>query len=306
MRRDVEVDAAVAVGDGEPRLGTEERRVLCPDLEVRLDDDVGSPARLVRVTVADAHVAHEVAAGMHGTAVAGEGELGVHDGLQFLVHHDDLVEGATGDLGMVGGDDGHGLALVADLVEGEHGLIGDLHAVRLLAGDVLVGEHRGHTRDRQRPRRVQAEDAGAWEGAAQRGAPQRAGQMEVGGVGEVAGDLERAVGPRRRIPDAAGLAGARCRACGLDRGHRFTMSRVRASERQRASGHQRPAWPGNAMDVMRVSALLVPGPRPGRGGWRCAGGRPARRRRGHARPWRRRSPGARRARHACCAWRATA
>ena len=168
---DVEVDAAVAVGDGEPRLGTEERRVLRADLEVRLDDDVGSPARLVRVTVADAHVAHEVAAGMHGTAVAGEGELGVDDGLQFLVHHDDLVEGTTGDLGMVGGDDGHGLALVADLVEGEHGLIGDLHAVRLLAGDVLVGEHRGHTRDRQRPRRVQAEDAGAWEGAAQRGAP---------------------------------------------------------------------------------------------------------------------------------------
>ena len=147
LRSDVEVDAAVAVGDGEPRLGTEERRVLRSDLEVRLDHDLGSPARLVRVTVADAHVAHEVAAGMHGTAVAGEGELGVDDGLQLLVHHDDLVERATGDLGMVGGDDGDGLALVAHLVEGEHGLIGDLHAVRLLAGNVLVGEHCGHARD---------------------------------------------------------------------------------------------------------------------------------------------------------------
>ena len=32
LRRDVEVDAAFAVGDGEPRLGAEERLVLDPDL----------------------------------------------------------------------------------------------------------------------------------------------------------------------------------------------------------------------------------------------------------------------------------
>ena len=45
-----------------------------------------------------------------------------------------------------------GLALVPDLVEGEHGLIGHLHAVGLLARDVLVGEHGGDTGDGERPR----------------------------------------------------------------------------------------------------------------------------------------------------------
>ena len=40
LRRDVDVDAALAVGDGEPRLGPEERLVLDPDLVDALDGDV--------------------------------------------------------------------------------------------------------------------------------------------------------------------------------------------------------------------------------------------------------------------------
>jgi hypothetical protein len=49
---------------------------------------------------------------------------------------------------VVGGDYGDGLALVADVLPGEHGLIGDLHPVYLAPGDVLVGQNGAHTRHR--------------------------------------------------------------------------------------------------------------------------------------------------------------
>ena len=43
---------------------------------------------------------------------------------------------------MVGGDDRERLALEPDLAAGEHRLVGDLEAVALAAGHVVVGEHR--------------------------------------------------------------------------------------------------------------------------------------------------------------------
>jgi hypothetical protein len=49
---------------------------------------------------------------------------------------------------MIGGDDCHRLALIADDIEGEHGLIGDVEPVCLTAGHILVGQYRSHTRHR--------------------------------------------------------------------------------------------------------------------------------------------------------------
>ena len=50
LRRDVDVHAALTVGDGEPGLGAEERLVLDPELVDAADEDVarasGSPWRI--------------------------------------------------------------------------------------------------------------------------------------------------------------------------------------------------------------------------------------------------------------------
>ena len=62
---DVEVDAALAVGHREPRLGPQEGLVLHADLVLAADHDVGR--RLV-VAAADAHVAQDVAARRAGAA----------------------------------------------------------------------------------------------------------------------------------------------------------------------------------------------------------------------------------------------
>ena len=66
LGRDVEVDAALAVGHREPGLGAEERLVLHPDLVLAGDDDVGGR---VGVAVVDADVAQDVAAEVHARRV---------------------------------------------------------------------------------------------------------------------------------------------------------------------------------------------------------------------------------------------
>ena len=58
LGRDVEVDAALAVGHREPRLGPEEGLVLHADLVLAADHDVG---RRVGVAVVDAQMAQDVA-----------------------------------------------------------------------------------------------------------------------------------------------------------------------------------------------------------------------------------------------------
>ena len=207
LRRDVEVDAAVEVRDGQARLRTEEGWILDAHLEVGLDHDVGPLASRIGVPVPDPNVAHQVPARVDEAVVAVEGDLGIDDRRQLLVLHDDLVERTTGYLRVVSGDDRDRFALVAHLVEGEHRLISHLHAVRLHAWDVVVGEHCGDSGHGQRVGRVEAEDASPRVRAAQRGAPQGPAQVQIGRVGEIAGDLERAVGPLRRVTDTAELAG---------------------------------------------------------------------------------------------------
>ena len=57
--------------------------------------------------------------------------LGVDDGLERLVLDDDRLGGASRLLGVLGRDDGDRLAVVADAIDREHRLVGELEAVRL-------------------------------------------------------------------------------------------------------------------------------------------------------------------------------
>ena len=104
---------------------------------------------------------------------------------------------------MVGGDDRDRLALVADLVPGQHRLVGDLEPVGLAAGHVLVREDGVHAADAERGRDVQLADPRARVRAAQRRAPQHPVGPQVGRVREVALDLRDAVGAADALADAA-------------------------------------------------------------------------------------------------------
>ena len=85
-------------------------------------------------------------------------------------------------------------------------------------------------------------------------------QRDAGG-----GVRDRGEGPWRRPGTRAGRAGAaqqfrearpRVVTRGEERHAHEPRAPMRASERQRASGHRRPAWPGNAMNGMLTSRVL--------------------------------------------------
>src|SRR4030095_8340670 len=67
LRRDVDVDAALAVRNGQPRFGPQECLILNPELVIALDGDV---ARRIRVAALDPHVADAVRPGVVAKAVA--------------------------------------------------------------------------------------------------------------------------------------------------------------------------------------------------------------------------------------------
>ena len=123
-------------GRGRPGPGCRARR--CPR-------PTTSPSR-VGVAVADDDRADDVRAadprGSRGRASSARGgsprvsgaRLGIDDRLELLVLDPHLLGGAARLLGVLGGDDRDRLAEVADAVEGEHRLVGELEAVALLAG----------------------------------------------------------------------------------------------------------------------------------------------------------------------------
>ena len=198
LRGDEEVDAAVLGRHREAGLGAEEGLVLHPDLVLAADHDLGGG---LRVAVLDPHVAQQVAGRVQRVGV--ERLLGVGDRLEHLVVDLDLGGRVAGGLGMVGGHDRHRLALVADLVEGQHRLVGDLEPVDLAAGHVLVREDGEHAADGQRRRDVDLADPRARVRAAQRGAPQHPVGPQVGRVREVALDLGDPVGAAQALADPA-------------------------------------------------------------------------------------------------------
>src|SRR4029450_13745159 len=80
LGRDVDVDAAFAVRNGESRLGPEERLILDSELVVALDGDI---ARRLWVAAADSHVPHDVRPGIVAKAVTKRPVLRVD---RLLVH----------------------------------------------------------------------------------------------------------------------------------------------------------------------------------------------------------------------------
>ena len=133
------------------------------------------------------------------------GTLRVDDRVERLVFDPNLLGGAPGLLRVLRGDDRNRLAVVADSVEGEHGLVGELEPVALLAGDVLVREHGVDAGHAGRPGRVDGPDERVRVGAANGVAPEHLGGIEVARIGELAGDLGDRVDPAHGLADAPEL-----------------------------------------------------------------------------------------------------
>ena len=218
LRRDVDVDAALAVRDRDARLRAEERLVLLADLVDAGDRDV---RRRVRVAAPDDERADDVrprvvaVAVPHRRAVRMERlrlgrALGVDDRLERLVLDAHGRGRAPRLLRLLGGDDRDRLAEVAHAVDREHGLVGELEPVRLLAGDVLVREHGVDAGHRDRLGDVDRDDPRVRVRAADGVAPEHPGGVQVARVRELARDLRDRVAALpcwRRVPDRKRSAG---------------------------------------------------------------------------------------------------
>jgi hypothetical protein len=215
---DVQVDAAVLGRDGEPGLRAEEGLVLHADLVVTDHHDVGGRRR---VAGADLQVPHQVALRVQVGALPAElGHLGgavvhlvprrvaqrrlrVGDRLPHVVVDQDPGGGQPGRLRVVGGHQRDRLALVADDVDGQHRLVGELQPVDLLAGDVVGGEHRPDAGGGQRRPDVDGADPRVGVRAAQGDPPEHVLHPQVAAVGELAADLQDAVGALGVVADPA-------------------------------------------------------------------------------------------------------
>ena len=208
-----QVHPAVVRGHGQAGLRAERRLVLHADLVLAGDHDlrprpVGRAGLRADRPHPDRLVADEVAPRVHGGARRVERRPpGVGDRLPRLVLHPDRRGRPPRGLRVVGGDQRDRLPLVAHLVDGEDRLVLALQPVELLARHVLVGEHRDHPRDGQGGPDVDGADPRRRVRAPQRDPPQHAVQPQIGGVRELAGHLERAVGPQHARADAGAPSG---------------------------------------------------------------------------------------------------
>jgi hypothetical protein len=198
---DVQHDPARAVGDGEARLGPQERLVLHPDLVGARGHDVSR--RGLRVAVENLDGAQQVPALVQRGRARRHRVLGVAERGQHVVLDADRVRGAARGLGVVGGHDGDRLALEAHVAPRQHGLVGQLESVGLAAGHVGVREHRVDAGQGQRGARVERGDPRTRMWAAQRRAPEHALPAHVGRVLELAAHLRHAVRPCGAGADAA-------------------------------------------------------------------------------------------------------
>ena len=209
LRRHVDVHAALAVGHGQARLGPEEGLVLLAELVDAADRDVALGLRVavrdhdrpedVRPRVVAEPVARGRALGMQRLLLGRA--LGVDDELERLVLDPDALRRAPRLLRVLGGDQRDRLAEVADAVDREHRLVGELEPVGLGPGDVVVREHRVHARHRERLGDVELDDPRVRMRAAQRVAPEHPLGMEVARIGELARDLRDGVDPPDALPD---------------------------------------------------------------------------------------------------------
>ncbi len=203
LRRHVDVHASLAVGNGQARLGPEEGLVLLAELVDAADRDVPLDLRVavrdhdrpedVRPRVVAEPVARGRVPGMQ--RVLFRRALGVDDELEFLVLDADALRRAPRLLRVLGGDQRDRLTEVADAVDREHRLVGELEPVRLGPRDVVVREHRVHAGHRQRLGDVELDDPRVRMWAAQRVAPEHPLGVEVARVGELARHLRDGIDP---------------------------------------------------------------------------------------------------------------
>lgn len=248
LGRDVELDAAVLGGDRESGLRAEERLVLHAEGVLALDDEVRALPGCRHVAAHDRLAVHDVRVRNVADVVVvaalvdedrvrrGRGQL-VGDDREFAVLDLDLRGGAAGGLRVVGGDDRDRLAVVADLAVREDRGVLDLQAVVLhLGGQVVVGHDGVDARGLQRLDGVDGDDLGVRDRGAQDLTPEHVLVPHVGGVRELAGDLEGAVRAERGLADAAlGLGALGEVRGGAGGAHRQTASPCRAAARRTAS-----------------------------------------------------------------------
>ena len=170
------------------------------DQTVRLERDVGG-ARIVVL-----RLEHEVGAGeggvglpegllhraqhvallprlvVDGALARVEGVLGGEDGRQGLVHDPDQARGVPRDLLGHRGHAGHRLAHVADLADGEGGLVLHHRDGAVAHREGLPRHHREDPRQRQSRPRVEREDAGVGVRGAQDLGVGEARELDVCGV----------------------------------------------------------------------------------------------------------------------------
>jgi len=177
LGRDVEVDAALAVRNREPRLGAQRRLVLHADLVLALDHHVGARGLFA---VADLDVPEQVAVWMQARRARGKRLLGVDDRRQDLVLDMHLRRRAPRLLGMVRGDERHRLSPVAHEVMGQDRLVLELETVQILPRHILVCEHSSHAGHRARGSRINRQDPRIRVRTAHGGAPKHALHLQVG------------------------------------------------------------------------------------------------------------------------------
>ncbi len=230
LRRDVNVDAALPVRDRDARLRAEERLVLLADVvdprhrDVALDVRVAAPnhdrANDVRPRVVAVAVAHRRAVGMERLGLGRS--LGIGDRLELLVLDPDGRGSAPGLLGLFRRHNGDGFPEVANTLGGQHGLILELEPVRLLAGNVLLREHRVDSRHANRLGDVDGHDPRVRVRAADGVAPEHPGDLEVARVRERTRHLGDGVVPASpdlgpAVPNAGGSAHRPAASCTASR-----------------------------------------------------------------------------------------
>ncbi len=234
--RGVELHAAVGARHGQSGLGADGGGVLAADPVQALDHDVAGG---FRVAVAERDVPDQVAVGVQGGGA--EGLLGVGDRVEELVLDRDRGGGEPCGVGVVGGDGGDGLAVVAYDVVREHRPVGDPAAVRGGAGHVGVGDDGADAGHLGGGRGVDGEDPGVGVRGAQHGGPQEALGPQVGGVGE--GALGLGAGVRGRDGGSDSVRDLLFGSLGTRGGHGRHRGVERCRRRRRVlPAHAVPPW----------------------------------------------------------------
>ena len=130
------------------------------------------------------------------------GTLHVDHGLEQLVLRPHRRGRAARLLGLLGRDESDRLAVVAHPIGCQHGLVGELQAVRLLARHVSVSEDGVYAGHRERLEDVEGDDLGVGVRAAHGDAPEHSGRTQVARVLELARHLRRRVVPRPGVADS--------------------------------------------------------------------------------------------------------